>query len=179
MAELIPQKVRRKVLNSEVVQILVPLLMHDGPFLILRLFLIVKFSILSELYIFFLIKNAIVAVLLVYRLVILTCLQEEEQEDFSRNEHSASCEENDVEVGQPQEETLEKLETRSEWSSVDSTDNILNEQVNNASRSACNSIYEYDGVDIEQPRVDATDEPENVRDVSASEKMKFPINGKE
>ena len=107
------------------------------------------------------------------------CLEEEEQEDFSHNEHSASCEENDVEVGQPQEETLEKLETRIEWSSVDSTDNILNEQVNNASRSACNSIYEYDGVGIEQPRVDATDEPENERDISASEKMKFPINGKE
>lgn len=167
---LIHQKVRRKVLNNEVLQILVPLLMHDGPFLILRLFLIIKFSILSELYIFFLVKNAIVTVLLVYRLVILTCLEEDEQVDLSHNEHSVSCKENDVEVGQPQEETLGKFEADIDWSSVDSADEIMNVQVNNASRSACSSIHEDYGADIEKSRVDSTDKPENVRDGNVCEK---------
>lgn len=167
---LIHQKVRRKVLNNEVLQILVPLLMHDGPFLILRLFLIIKFSILSELYIFFLVKNAIVTVLLVYRLVILTCLEEDEQVDLSHNEHSVSCKENDVEVGQPQEETLEKFEADIDWLSVDSADEIMNVQVNNASRSACSSIHEDYGADIEKSRVDSTDKPENVRDGNVCEK---------
>ena len=107
------------------------------------------------------------------------CLEEEEQVDLNYNEDNASYNENDVEVAQPQEETLEQLEADIEWSSVESADNIINAQVNNASRSACNSIDEDDDVDIDQSRGDATDNPENVPDSSASEKMTCPINGKE
>ena len=75
-----------------------------------------------------------------------------------------------MEVGQPQEETLEKFEADIDWSSVDSADEIMNVQVNNASRSACSSIHEDYGADIEKSRVDSTDKPENVRDSNVCEK---------
>ena len=85
-AKLEEEKIRRRALHGEVFQILVTLLMQDGPFLILRLYLIVQFSIASEIHIFFTCKNAIVSVLLVYRLLILTCKGEDEEIDWFRED---------------------------------------------------------------------------------------------
>ena len=75
---------RRRELHGEVFQILVTLLMQDGPFLVLRLYLIIQFSISSEMHIFFTCKNAIVSILLVYRLLILTCREEEDDGIYQR-----------------------------------------------------------------------------------------------
>ena len=85
------EKMRRRELHGEVFQILVTLLMQDGPFLILRLYLIIQFSISSEMHIFFTCKNAIVSVLLVYRLLILTCKEERnDNEDLYEREAAAT-----------------------------------------------------------------------------------------
>ena len=85
------EKMRRRELHGEVFQILVTLLMQDGPFLILRLYLIIQFSISSEMHIFFTCKNAIVSVLLVYRLLILTCKEEKnDNEDLYEREAAAT-----------------------------------------------------------------------------------------
>ena len=83
------EKVRRRALHGEVFQILVTLLMQDGPFLVLRLYLIVMFNISSEMHIFFTCKNAIVSILLVYRLCILTCRGQAVEIDWYREEASA------------------------------------------------------------------------------------------
>ncbi len=60
-------------LDPELVQILVPLLMHDGPFLVLRLVMLIEFSVSTEMHVVFMVKNAMVCALLVYRLCVLTC----------------------------------------------------------------------------------------------------------
>jgi len=80
------EKVRRRALHGEVFQILVTIIMQDGPFLILRLYLIVQFNVTSEMHIFFTCKNAIVSILLVYRLCILTCRGEDEETNWHREE---------------------------------------------------------------------------------------------
>ena len=58
--------------HPEYPQLLVTLLMQDGPFLVLRLVLSVQFDVSTELHLFFLCKNALVCILLLQRLVILT-----------------------------------------------------------------------------------------------------------
>ena len=60
--------------------------MQDGPFLILRLYLIVRLDVTSEMHIFFTCKNAIVSLLLIYRLLILSCHGKDEEQDFGREE---------------------------------------------------------------------------------------------
>lgn len=80
------ESVRRRALHGEVFQILVTLLMQDGPFLILRLYLIVIFDIASEMHIFFTCKNAIVVILLVYRFCILTCRGHDVVSDWYRED---------------------------------------------------------------------------------------------
>ena len=61
--------------------------MQDGPFLILRLYLLVKKDITSEMHIFFTCKNAIVSLLLIYRLLILSChAREDKDDDYTREE---------------------------------------------------------------------------------------------
>ena len=61
------------VWHEEFFQILVTLLMQDGPFFLLRLALCVNYAVVNELHIFFLLKNALVISLLLYRLCILSC----------------------------------------------------------------------------------------------------------
>lgn len=74
---------KRKFCNIEVVSNLVLLLMHDGPFFILRAVLIFSYNVMSEIHIFFTIKNGMVVLLLVYRLCSLCCCNEDEVEDGS------------------------------------------------------------------------------------------------
>lgn len=61
----------------DVCESLVFLLMHDGPYLVLRLYLIVYYQVYGEMHIFFTIKNSMVVVLHLYRLIVLWCNEEE------------------------------------------------------------------------------------------------------
>ncbi|KAK3729820.1 hypothetical protein QZH41_016094 [Actinostola sp. cb2023] len=69
---------REMLLHGDIFGILTGIFMQDGPFLVLRLVLIIKFSVYSEMHIFFTCKNAIALSLLMYRLCILTCSGEDE-----------------------------------------------------------------------------------------------------
>ena len=71
---------REMLLHGDIFGILTGIFMQDGPFLILRLVLIIKYSVTSEMHIFFTCKNAIALSLLVYRLCILTCSGEDEED---------------------------------------------------------------------------------------------------
>lgn len=75
---------REMLLHGDIFGILAGILMQDGPFLVLRLVLIIKFSVTSEMHIFFTCKNAIALSLLMYRLCILTCSGEDEVYDEHR-----------------------------------------------------------------------------------------------
>ena len=70
--------IKQREVHGELYQILVTLLMQDGPFLILRLYLLIHLNVASEMHIFFTCKNAIVSLLLVYRLLILSCSGKDE-----------------------------------------------------------------------------------------------------
>ena len=61
--------------NSEVRGIITVILMQDGPFLVVRLYLIVMYNIFEQSLIFFTFKNILVLMLQMYRLWILTCLK--------------------------------------------------------------------------------------------------------
>ena len=77
----IKQKQKLK-LHGDLYSILTLMLMQDGPFLIVRLVLIIAYGVQAQLHIFFTGKNAMALALLVYRLVILiTEYQEEKEED--------------------------------------------------------------------------------------------------
>lgn len=69
---------REMLLHGDIFGILAGIFMQDGPFLVLRLVLIIKFNVYSEMHIFFTCKNAIALSLLMYRLCILTCSGEDE-----------------------------------------------------------------------------------------------------
>ena len=73
-------------IHGEVFQIMVTLVMQDGPYLVLRIYLWMEFGISTEMHIFFVAKNAIVCVLLVYRLLVLSCSGEDEEETFHRED---------------------------------------------------------------------------------------------
>ena len=68
--------------HQEFPQMSVQMLMQDGPFLLLRLSLCIKYNIINELHIFFLCKNALICILLLYRLVYL--LEETKTEKRNR-----------------------------------------------------------------------------------------------
>ena len=57
--------------HAEFPQMFVQIIMQDGPFLFLRMALVIKYEMISELHIFFMCKNALICILLVYRFVIL------------------------------------------------------------------------------------------------------------
>ena len=92
------EKIRRRELHGEVFQILVTLFMQDGPFLILRLYLIIIFHISSEMHIFFTCKNAIVTTLLVWRLLILTCKEDTVVEDDGHQREEAATKLHNVQL---------------------------------------------------------------------------------
>ena len=67
------EPIKRREIHGEMFQILVTLLMQDGPFFILRLYLFTYHSVDSEMHILFMCKNAVIIILLVYRLLVLDC----------------------------------------------------------------------------------------------------------
>ena len=85
-AEVDQKKSQMRKFHGELFQILVTLLMQDGPFLVLRLVLSVEFGIATEMHMLFLIKNAMVCTLLVYRLCILTCKADDAEESLLKEE---------------------------------------------------------------------------------------------
>ncbi len=87
-AEADKKQKRMRKLHGELFQILVTLLMQDGPFLILRLVLLIEFKVATEMHILFMAKNAMVCTLLVYRLCILTCRAD--SDDALQKEEAAS-----------------------------------------------------------------------------------------
>ena len=68
-------------LHGDIYGILTGILMMDGPFLVFRLYCTVQYSVYSEMHIFYTVKNAISLALLVYRLCILTCKGQDEDDD--------------------------------------------------------------------------------------------------
>nr|XP_058945827.1 transmembrane protein 26-like [Pocillopora verrucosa] len=97
---------REMLLHGDIFGILTGIFMQDGPFLILRLLLIINYQVYSEMHIFFTCKNAIALSLLVYRLCILTCtgedeedLEHEEQESRLQNVQQAVLSENFKKAG--------------------------------------------------------------------------------
>lgn len=79
---------REMLLHGDIFGILTGIFMQDGPFLIFRLLLIIQYQVTSEMHIFFTCKNAIALSLLVYRLCILTCTGEDE-EDIEHQEQES------------------------------------------------------------------------------------------
>lgn len=67
-ASLATSSSSRTRLDANLLQILVPIFMQDGPFLVLRLVMIFQFKVTDEVHIYFTGKNALTLVLLLYRL---------------------------------------------------------------------------------------------------------------
>ena len=61
------------------------MLMQDGPFLIVRLVLIIAYKVKALLHIFFTGKNAMALALLIYRLVILVMESSEDEEEIDKD----------------------------------------------------------------------------------------------
>ena len=76
--------IKRREIHEEVYQIVVIMLMLDGPFLILRAFLIFHYFIYRYTLMFFAVKNAIIIILRIYRLLILSCSGKDEEVSFDR-----------------------------------------------------------------------------------------------
>lgn len=81
----IKQKQKLK-LHGDLYSILTLMLMQDGPFLIVRLVLIIAYGVKATLHIFFTGKNAMALALLIYRLVILVMESLEEEEEDKDND---------------------------------------------------------------------------------------------
>lgn len=78
---------RQFELHGDIYGILTGIFMMDGPFFVFRLYCMVQYSVDSEMHIFYTVKNAISLALLVYRLCILTCKGEDEEDDvFEKDE---------------------------------------------------------------------------------------------
>ena len=70
---------KRKEIHKQLFQSFTTLFMQDGPFLILRLYVIINFNIKSEMHLFFTCKNLIVILLQLYRLFIIYTTRNEQQ----------------------------------------------------------------------------------------------------
>jgi len=67
--------------NTEVWGILSTLLLQDGPFLTLRLYIMVARNVVHQMIVFFTCKNCLVLVLQIYRLIIIAAASEDDEED--------------------------------------------------------------------------------------------------
>jgi len=57
--------------TADVIGIIMSIFMQDGPFLVLRMLLIFKYSVFSYTNMFFTCKNTLVCMLLMYRLIVI------------------------------------------------------------------------------------------------------------
>ncbi|GFR80292.1 transmembrane protein [Elysia marginata] len=85
----VPLKQRRTfkefLIYSEVWSLIVTILMQDGPYLAVRLYVVVELKIINSTIIFFVCKNAIVVCLLLYRLIVIRLRMSEVDDDDSDN----------------------------------------------------------------------------------------------
>ena len=82
--EALEEHIKRKQklkLHGDLYSILTLMIMQDGPFLIVRLVLIIAYDVKTTLHLFFTGKNAMALALLVYRLVVLVMESNEEEEE--------------------------------------------------------------------------------------------------
>ena len=82
--EALEEHIKRKQklkLHGDLYSIVTLMLMQDGPFLIVRLVLIIAYGVKSNLHLFFTGKNAMALALLIYRLVILIMESHVEEDD--------------------------------------------------------------------------------------------------
>ena len=59
--------------GSEILSLLITVLLQDGPFLIMRVYLMLQFQVVNEMMLFFVAKNILVVVIQLYRVFILLC----------------------------------------------------------------------------------------------------------
>ncbi|KAK3787402.1 hypothetical protein RRG08_032358 [Elysia crispata] len=71
------------LIRSEIWSLIVTILMQDGPYLAVRLYVVVKLKIIKSNIIFFVCKNAIVVCLLIYRLIVVGIRMNEDVDDDS------------------------------------------------------------------------------------------------
>ncbi|XP_074630562.1 transmembrane protein 26-like [Acropora palmata] len=87
--EALEEHIKRKQklkLHGDLYSILTLMIMQDGPFLIVRLVLIIAYDVKTTLHLFFTGKNAMALALLVYRLVVLV-MESNEEEDEEEDEY--------------------------------------------------------------------------------------------
>lgn len=82
--------VQQRQLHGDVYGILAALFMQDGPYLVLRLYMIIVHSIKGELQFFFAGKNAVTIALLLYRLYAIQCKRKEDEERYNKDFKAAS-----------------------------------------------------------------------------------------
>lgn len=82
--------VQSRQLHGDIYGILAAIFMQDGPYLGLRLYMIIQHKISGELQLFFAGKNAVTIALLLYRLYALQCKRKEDEEVYSRQMRAAS-----------------------------------------------------------------------------------------
>ncbi len=58
-------------LHTELINVVITLIMQDMPFFFLRIYCVLKFQIVSYLFLFFLFKNGIIFLLQIYRIAII------------------------------------------------------------------------------------------------------------
>jgi len=80
---------RKLSVHGDIYGILSSIVMQDGPFFILRVYLLIQYNINNDLLVFFICKNAITLTLMVYRLCVLTCRGEDSEEDLLDDRDSA------------------------------------------------------------------------------------------
>eukprot|EP00795_Rhopilema_esculentum_P009010 gene9010-16652_t len=66
--------------HLELIACLIPVLMQDGPFFAYRMVLLIKYKIVSSMMILLTIKNALVIIVQIYRIMILYCYESDENE---------------------------------------------------------------------------------------------------
>ena len=82
------KETRRLKLHGDLYSILTMMFMQDGPFLVVRLLMIIRFNVNHDMHLFFTGKNATALLLLVYRLiVVLTEAKEDGKEEERRDNY--------------------------------------------------------------------------------------------
>ena len=82
--EMRKKEMKKRQLHGDLFGILATMLMQDGPFLTLRLVLIIVYNVTSEMQIFFAGKNTVSIALLVYRLYVIQCKNEEKKTPYEK-----------------------------------------------------------------------------------------------
>lgn len=70
-----PAPSRLSLLRTDIWSTVEALFIQDGPFLIVRLTVMIYFNVVHQMLIFFTIKNFLVVILNIYRLTVLICVK--------------------------------------------------------------------------------------------------------